>query len=74
MRFSMSVTFGDDHAARPASSFSAQELTLPVRVAWFPVTTTLSLFAALFGVFYTAVVVSVFVGLAQSAKSGGAND
>ena len=36
--------------------------------------TTLSLFAALFGVFYTAVVVSVFVGLAQSAKSGGAND
>jgi hypothetical protein len=33
--------------------------------------TTLSLFAALFGVFYTAVVVSVFVGLAQSAKGGG---
>lgn len=32
--------------------------------------TTLSLFAALFGVFYTAVVVSVFVGLAQSGKSG----
>jgi hypothetical protein len=30
--------------------------------------TTLSLFAALFGVFYTAVVVSQFVGLAQSAK------
>ena len=29
--------------------------------------TTLSLFAALFGVFYTAVVVSQFVGLAQSA-------
>ena len=33
--------------------------------------TTLSLFAALFGVFYTAVVVSVFVGLAQSGKGGG---
>jgi len=30
--------------------------------------TTLSLFAALFGVFYTAIVVSVFVGLAQSAR------
>jgi hypothetical protein len=30
--------------------------------------TTLSLFAALFGVFYTAVVVSQFVGLAQSEK------
>ena len=30
--------------------------------------TTLSLFAALFGVFYTAVVVSQFVGLAQGAK------
>ena len=30
--------------------------------------TTLSLFAALFGVFYTAVVVSVFVGLAQNGK------
>jgi hypothetical protein len=36
--------------------------------------TTLSLFAALFGVFYTAVVVSVFVGLAQSAKGGGGNE
>jgi hypothetical protein len=36
--------------------------------------TTLSLFAALFGVFYTAVVVSVFVRLAQSAKGGGANE
>jgi hypothetical protein len=31
--------------------------------------TTLSLFAALFGVFYTAVVVSQFVGLAQKPKS-----
>jgi len=31
-------------------------------------TTTLSLFAALFGVFYTGVVVSVFVGLAQCGK------
>ena len=31
--------------------------------------TTLSLFAALFGVFYTAIVVSVFVGLAQSARA-----
>ena len=30
--------------------------------------TTLSLFAALFGVFYTAVVVSQFVGLAQKAN------
>lgn len=30
--------------------------------------TTLSLFSALFGVFYTAVVVSQFVGLAQSAS------
>jgi hypothetical protein len=36
--------------------------------------TTLSLFAALFGVFYTAIVVSVFVGLAQSAKGGGQSD
>jgi hypothetical protein len=36
--------------------------------------TTLSLFAALFGVFYTAVVVSVFVGLAQSAKGGDGNE
>jgi hypothetical protein len=36
--------------------------------------TTLSLFAALFGVFYTAVVVSQFVGLAQSAKGRGGND
>ena len=36
--------------------------------------TTLSLFAALFGVFYTAVVVSVFVGLAQSAKGGSGNE
>jgi len=33
--------------------------------------TTLSLFAALFGVFYTAVVVSQFVGLAQSGRGGG---
>jgi hypothetical protein len=30
--------------------------------------TTLSLFAALFGVFYIAVVVSQFVGLAQKPK------
>jgi hypothetical protein len=30
--------------------------------------TTLSLFAALFGVFYTAIVVSQFVGLAQGAR------
>jgi voltage-gated potassium channel len=30
--------------------------------------TTLSLFAALFGVFYTAVVISQFVGLAQNAR------
>jgi len=29
--------------------------------------TTLSLFAALFGMFYTAIVVSQFVGLAQAA-------
>jgi hypothetical protein len=36
----------------------------PVRVP----ATTLSLFAALFGVFYTAVVVSQFVGLAQKTK------
>jgi hypothetical protein len=36
--------------------------------------TTLSLFATLFGVFYTAVVVSVFVGLAQSAKRRGGNE
>jgi hypothetical protein len=36
--------------------------------------TTWSLFAALFGVFYTAIVVSVFVGLAQSGKGrGGGN-
>jgi hypothetical protein len=33
--------------------------------------TTLSLFAALFGVFYTAVVVSQFVGLAQSGRGEG---
>jgi len=36
--------------------------------------TTLSLFAALFGVFYTAVVVSVFVGLAQSGKRQSRDD
>jgi hypothetical protein len=36
--------------------------------------TTLSLFAALFGVFYTAIVVSVFVGLAQSAKREGGKE
>jgi hypothetical protein len=35
--------------------------------------TTLSLFAALFGVFYTAVVVSQFVGLAQKPKRETAN-
>jgi Ion channel len=51
----------------------AQVLTLgysdvtPVRAP----ATTLSLFAGLFGVFYTAIVVSVFVGLAQSGKRGG---
>jgi hypothetical protein len=36
--------------------------------------TTLSLFAALFGVFYTAIVVSVFVGLAQSGRAGGGKE
>jgi hypothetical protein len=36
--------------------------------------TTLSLFAALFGMFYTAVVVSQFVGLAQSAPRDAASD
>jgi hypothetical protein len=36
--------------------------------------TTLSLFATLFGVFYTAVVVSVFVGLAQSRKGSGSGN
>jgi hypothetical protein len=34
--------------------------------------TTLSLFAALFGMFYTAIVVSQFVGLAQAAPRDGA--
>ena len=34
--------------------------------------TTLSLFAALFGMFYTAIVVSQFVGLAQTAPRDGA--
>jgi hypothetical protein len=34
--------------------------------------TTLSLFAALFGMFYTAIVVSQFVGLAQAARRDGA--
>ncbi len=34
--------------------------------------TTLSLFAALFGMFYTAIVVSQFVGLAQGASRAGA--
>jgi hypothetical protein len=34
--------------------------------------TTLSLFAALFGMFYTAIVVSQFVGLAQGASRNGA--
>ena len=33
--------------------------------------TTVSLFSTLFGVFYTAVVVSQFVGLAQSGKGRG---
>lgn len=36
--------------------------------------TTWSLFASLFGVFYTAIVVSVFVGLAQSGKRGGSDN
>jgi Ion channel len=36
--------------------------------------TTLSLFAALFGVFYTAVVVSAFVGLALSGKRQSPDD
>jgi hypothetical protein len=36
--------------------------------------TTLSLFAALFGVFYTAVVVSQFVGLAQGEKRQSRDD
>lgn len=36
--------------------------------------TTLSLFAALFGVFYTAVVVSVFVGLAHSKSRQSQDD
>ena len=36
--------------------------------------TTWSLFAALFGVFYMAVVVSQFVGLAQSGKGGGSGN
>jgi hypothetical protein len=36
--------------------------------------TTLSLFSALFGVFYTAVVVSQFVGLAQSASKKSPGD
>jgi hypothetical protein len=36
--------------------------------------TTLSLFAALFGLFYTAVVVAQFVGLAQSGRGGDRND
>ena len=54
----------------------AQVLTIgyadvtPVRA---PATTS-SLFAALFGVFYTAIVVSVFVGLAQSGKRPTPND
>ena len=54
----------------------AQVLTLgytdvtPIRAP----ATTLSLFAALFGVFYTAIVVSVFVGLAQSAKREGGKE
>jgi hypothetical protein len=33
--------------------------------------TTISLFSTLFGVFYTAIVVSQFVGLAQARKGGG---
>jgi len=36
--------------------------------------TTLSLFAALFGLFYTAIVVAQFVGLAQSGSGGNRND
>jgi hypothetical protein len=35
--------------------------------------TTLSLFAALFGMFYTAIVVAQFVGLAQSAPRDAAS-
>ena len=35
--------------------------------------TTLSLFAALFGLFYTAIVVAQFVGLAQSGSGGNRN-
>jgi len=33
--------------------------------------TTISLFSTLFGVFYTAIVVSQFVGLAQARKGAG---
>ncbi len=36
--------------------------------------TTLSLFGALFGMFYTAIVVSQFVSLAQSPKRKGHGD
>ena len=36
--------------------------------------TTLGLFTTLFGVFYTAVVVSQFVGLAQSGRGGSPDD
>ena len=52
--------------------FSYYSLTQMLTIGYADVTpvrapaTTLSLFAALFGVFYTAVVVSQFVGLAQS--------
>jgi hypothetical protein len=35
--------------------------------------TTLSLFAALFGLFYTAIVVAQFVGLAQSGSGSDRN-
>jgi len=66
----------DWHSRVALFTYYAQVLTIgysdvtPIRAP----ATTLSLFAALFGVFYAAVVVSVFVGLAQSGKRQSRDD
>src|SRR6266850_7835464 len=46
MRLSTEVTPGADHAARSASSFSAQERTVPVRITLLPCVSTLIRFAS----------------------------
>src|SRR3982075_679952 len=46
MRLSTHVTPGADHAARSASSLSAQERTAPFKMTWLPWVSTVILFAS----------------------------